>query len=288
MKKFMMSLPGMHVGVELSRESPAQAIARTEQEFRRHNIYFEGEFPSWSAAAQLATGYGASAILRKLVDATREVVAGRAAYERDTVLFGQAQVSHPLFSWLLYAARELDEPLKVMDFGGALGSAYHQHRRFLESELRWGVVEQQKIVDAGRAEFATPSLDFFASASECMESFGANFLLLSASLQYMQDPYGLLDQLLAFNFPYCLVDRTTSHRLGRDRVFVQHVPEWIYSASYPIWLLDADRLEQCFDRHGYEVIDLFEPYPGSFAGNREFQAPYMGWFLQKKRMVRVQ
>ena len=287
MKKLNANLFGLYATVEISRESPAQISALRQEEFRCRNIYFEGEYVDWKTAGVQAQGYDAPQILEKLIDATREVVVGRAAYERDTVLFHDARVSHPLLAWLLYAAYRSSGRLAVMDFGGALGSAYYQHRRLLEplEEFRWGIVEQAHFVAAGRSEFATETLKYFGCAGDCALALEPNFLLLSATLQYVNHPYKLLDELLSLGLPYCLIDRTTAHRTGRDRVYVQHVPAWIYAASYPVWLLDANKLESCFDRHGYEVIDQFDPYPGSLAGDDEFSAPYMGWFLQKRKVA---
>jgi len=283
-KRFSINLFGLYADLELTWESPAASQLRHEQEFRKNNVYFEGSYANWKDAQKAAAGYNSPLILEKAVSAMRLVREGKAKYERDTVLFDQVQISYPLLSWLLYAASCTSGRLSVMDFGGALGSSYYQNRTLFDhlSELRWGVVEQENFVSAGIAEFQTDALRFFYSPDECISVLQPNFLLLSSVLQYIERPLDLLGYLLAKNIPYVLIDRTMAHRLGQDRLAVQHVPDWIYKASYPVWFLDAVKLEQCFEQHGYEVIDTFDPHIGSTFGMEGFRAPYMGWFLKKR------
>jgi putative methyltransferase (TIGR04325 family) len=285
MKKFNISLGGLYAKVELSRESPKARTVRELIQFRIGNVYFSGDYENWSAAKSDASGYDAPAILEKVVSATRSVRDGTASYERDSVLFYKPAVSHPLFSWLMYAAGREGNALRVMDFGGALGSAYFQHRHLLAhvGSLKWGVIEQGHYVDAGRQEFESAVLRYFYSPEECVAAIQPNFGLVSGVLQYLEDPYGMLEVLLSKGLPYVLIDRTTAHRFGRDRLAIQHVPASIYKESLPIWLLDADRIESIFNIHHYEVMDIFDPHPGTLVGMDGFEAPYVGWFLRKKK-----
>ena len=283
MKKFNASLGGFYAAVELSRESPEARALRELTQFQSGNVYFSGDYESWSAARNDTSGYDAPAILEKVVTSTRSVRDGLASYERDSVVFHQPAVSHPLFAWLMYVASCRAEGLRVMDFGGSLGSAYFQHRNFLGhiSPLNWGVVEQGHYVDAGKREFETTVLRYFYTLEECIGAIQPNFGLLSGVLQYLENPYEMLEVLLAKGLPYMLIDRTTAHRLGRDRLAIQHVPASIYKESFPTWLLDAPRIEAMFESHRYEVVDTFDPHPGTLFGMDGFEAPYMGWFLRK-------
>ncbi|RYE44958.1 MAG: methyltransferase, TIGR04325 family [Hyphomicrobiales bacterium] len=182
----------------------------------------------------------------------------------------------------MYAASRHDGRLNVLDFGGAFGSAYWQNRRFLEHlpELRWSVVEQRAFVEAGIKEFQRDHLRFYYDVSECLANEQVNLLLLSGVLHYLPAPYDFLQSTLERRIPYVLIDRAMAHRLGRDRLSIQKVPAWIYDASYPVWLMDADRMENLFERMDYEVIDRFEPHPGTMCGPEDFSAPYVGWFLR--------
>jgi len=285
MKSLSLRLPGAYLELQLSHESPEAQGSRENAEFRRTNIYFSGDYAAWREALADASGYDAPVILQKAITATRAVLSGKAAYERDTVLFETAHVAHPLLFALLYTATQYAGCLKVLDFGGALGTSYHQSRPFLShlDMLHWGVVEQESFVTAGKEEFETEALRFFPSVDACMEAVSPNFLLMSGVLQYLETPYSFLDVILSKGIPHVFVDRTMAHRLGRDRLVVQHVPEWIYEASYPVWLMDADRMEELFDSAGYDILDQFDPHPGATFGHPDFKAPYIGWFLRKRQ-----
>lgn len=275
---------GMYAAIELSRESPEARKLREENEFKKHNIYFDGDYLNWDLAKANASGYDSPQILEKAVNAMRLVRDGKAKYERDTVVFDKIQIAYPLMAWLLYAAERLAGQLRIMDFGGALGSSYYQNRDFLNHivGLRWGIVEQGHFVKVGQAEFQTEVLQYFETAAECVQAIQPNFVLLSSVLQYIERPYDLLDSLLQKGIPYILIDKTMAQSMGRERLVVQHVPEWIYNASYPVWFLDTEKLENRFAHYGYEILDTFNSYPGSTFGTEEFQASYVGWFLRKK------
>lgn len=280
MRLFSAHLADVSVEVRVSRESSAM---RAAEYARTHNTY-EGDFSSWQEAMRHAKGYDSPLILERAVAATRAVVSGDAAYERDTVLFDKPQIAYPLLAGLLYVASLNDgQRLAVMDVGGALGSSYRQNRRFLAhlDWMRWGVVEQENFVKAGQAEFQTEQLMFFPNVESCASVLQPNFLLLSGVLQYLEDPYQMLSEVLSRDIPFVFVDRTMAHRFARDRLAVQRVPPTIYSASYPVWLLNADRLESVFRDAGYEILDHFDPHPGSTFGPPDFNAPYAAWFLRK-------
>jgi putative methyltransferase (TIGR04325 family) len=289
MRHFNFALAGVHVDLSVSSESAAERQRRVQAEFDRTNITYQGDFATWQDAMAHAKGYGSSVILDRAIAATRAVRDGQAAFERDTVLFDKPQVAHPLLAGLLYAATASHNALRVMDFGGALGSSYRQNAPFLAhlAALQWGVVEQDNFVKAGQAEFETEALRFFPDVDTCVSALTPNFLLLSGVLQYLEQPHAFLAGLLNRNIPFVFIDRTMAHRLGRDRLAVQRVPAAIYDASYPVWLMNADRLESAFMEAGYEIVDHFDPHPGSTFGPSDFNAPYAGWLLRKKPQDRT-
>jgi putative methyltransferase (TIGR04325 family) len=289
MRHFNFSLAGVHVELRVSSESTADRELRERAEFERTNITYQGDFASWQDALVHAKGYGSPVILERAIAATRAVREGKAAFERDTVMFDKPQVAHPLLAGLLYAATACHNSLRVMDFGGALGSSYRQNASFLShlETLKWGVIEQDNFVKAGQAEFETAALQFFPDVNACRAALKPNFLLLSGVLQYLEQPHAFLAGLLSHAIPFVFIDRTMAHRLGRDRLAIQRVPPAIYDASYPVWLMNADRLESVFNDAGYEIVDHFDPHPGSSFGPSDFNAPYAGWFLRKKPLDRT-
>ena len=218
-----------------------------------------GPYRSWDLANQHAAGYAAADILVRVAAATREVVAGRAAFERDGVVFDRGELNFPLLAGLLRQATRGGGHLHVVDFGGALGGTYHQCRSFLNSvpTLRWSIIEQAHFVDAGRAEFETDVLRFFSSVEECEQVSGVDAILLSSVLQYLPDARSLLRTFVAMAVPTIIVDRSPEVDTRDDIFAVQVVPPEIYPASYAFrafgkgaiesMLGDEYRSVACFD-----------------------------------------
>jgi putative methyltransferase (TIGR04325 family) len=114
---------------------------------------FEPAGPTWQDAVRASAGYAAAGIFEKAIGAARQVRDGKAAFERDTVLFQQPEYSHQMLAWMLLARLRLGK-LSVLDFGGGFGSRYFQHKSLFRElgHVRWAVVEQDNIVDAGQAD----------------------------------------------------------------------------------------------------------------------------------------
>lgn len=204
---------------------------------------FRGDYATWAGASARSTGYDAEHILDRAVAAARAVRSGDAAWERDTVLFLEEACHEPLLKALRTAAAR-DGRLSVLDFGGALGSTWWQHRRWLADvpDLRWSVVEQPGFVAAGRREFTTEVLRFYETIEACFAAEQPTLILLSSVLPYLEHPHALLGELAARDCGWLVIDRTGFTRHGRDQLTVQHVPETIYRASYPCWFFDQTQL----------------------------------------------
>ena len=243
---------------------------------------FEPAGPTWQDAVRASTGYASTDIFEKAIIAARQVRDGKAAFERDTVIFPQPEYSHQMLAWMLLARLRLGT-LSVLDFGGGLGSRYFQHKSLFRElgNIRWAVVEQDNIVDAGQMEFTTGELNFFRTVEQAEQGASPNFLLVSSSLQYMEKPYEMLEALLARRCPYFLLDRTMARPGLPDELYIQHVSPAIYRASYPVWFLDAQRIEEFVQSHGYRLVERVDPYPGSTFGSPKKGWPYMSWFFEQ-------
>ena len=71
---------------------------------RSKNISFIGPFESWNEAQEHSIGYESDNILEKVKAAQLKVKNGKAAYERDSVVFDKIQHSFPVLAGLLHAA----------------------------------------------------------------------------------------------------------------------------------------------------------------------------------------
>ncbi|SRR6266705_953110 len=211
----------------------------------RPGIRFRGPYASWTDAARHAEGYDAPRIVAKVRDAMRKLVQGEAACERDSVLFKEPIYPFPLIAILERAAAENGQNLAVLDFGGALGSSYHQCRDFLGHirPLRWWIVEQPAFVECGRLEFENEVIQFFESIDECVAHGRPHVVLLSSVLQYLPDPWSILRTVAEIGAPYVVIDRTPIAASGKQMITVQVVPATIYRSSYPAWLFNEETLK---------------------------------------------
>jgi putative methyltransferase (TIGR04325 family) len=203
----------------------------------RNRIRYRGPYPSWAAARAASTGYDAPAILQKVAAATREVVAGRAAFERDSVLFHTPCLDPLLVDALRAAAPTDGSPLRVLDFGGSLGSTYRQLRSALPAALRWDIVEQPAYVECGRREFSTAELHFHHGIADAVAEGPPHATLLASVLPYVETPWNILAEIAALPAATWIVTRTAFSDSPVDHAVVQHVPASIYLASYPAWVL---------------------------------------------------
>jgi len=230
---------------------------RLKQTFtgKRASIRFTGDFKSWEEAERKSTGYSAPQILEKTRAALLKVKAGQAAFERDSMAFATMEHDFSLLAGLLRAAAADHGRLSILDFGGSLGGTYFQCREFLSpiDVLRWSVVDQPGHVACGKTDFANEELKFYGTIAECLREQNPNVLLLSGVLQYLREPYVFLENVLRGGIPCVIVERTAFNDAGRDRLTIQHVPPWLYDASYPAWFLSEPRFRKVFEEK-YDLV----------------------------------
>lgn len=221
-------------------------------------IRFVGDYGTWAQAEQASVGYSAPNILERTRSAMLKVKNGEAPYARDAVVFDELVCPFPVLAGLLRARSAADNRLSVLDFGGSLGTTYFQCREFLSAvgPFRWSVVEQPEHVKCGQLDFADGRLRFYTSIDECLAQEQPNILLLSGVIQCLPEPYKFLADVLERAFPHVIVDRTAFFSADRDLLTVQHVPEWIYRATYPAWFLSEKRFLSWFSKR-YRLVASF-------------------------------
>ncbi len=253
-------------------------VRRAVRRLAGRGIYV-GNFRSWEAARAASNGYESAAIREKALAATCAVRDGLAAWERDTVLFAEPRCNQPLLEALRQTAAAEGGRLEVVDFGGAFGSTWWQHRSWLGDlpSVRWSVVEQEHWVEAGRREFTAGPLRFYASLEECCAIEHPTAIVLSAVLPYLPAPHTLLAEIRQRGFRHIIIDRTGFVRRGRDRLTVQRVPASIYSASYPCWFFDRAALLRPF-AEGWRIAAEWQT-----PDEADIDAEYRGVYLEARR-----
>lgn len=250
----------------------------------RRETQFVGDYADWASARRVASGYDSHEILEKALRAIRKVKAGEAAYERDTVVFDRIQYSFPLLAALLLAASRDGGRLRVLDFGGALGSTYFQNRSLLAhlSELRWGVVEQPHFVAAGREHVADGRLSFFSGIDECAAALRPNLALLSGVLSYVESPGKVLEDVQRWEPSFICLDRTLVSLEGGTRLTVQRVPTEIYDASYPCWILDEAQLLERAGRGYRRVYEFASSFDSGEIRLKGLRAVFKGYLFARE------
>jgi putative methyltransferase (TIGR04325 family) len=227
------------------------------KKWRKKSLIWEGDYESWEDAMKDSVGYDELSILEKSGRSVQEVIDGKALFERDSVAFYKEEVNHAILAHLLLIAKENLNKLSVCDFGGALGSTYLQHRKYLEGlDLSWSVIEQKHYIDYALKNIKIDQLHFYYDIASFAAAEKIQVLLLSSVLSYLPDPFAYLDELLALNFEYVIIDKTPIHPGNKSRLTVQHVPPSIYKASYPCWFISEELLKE--KMINYDLIDEFE------------------------------
>lgn len=214
-----------------------------------HSLRFVGGYHSWEQAERASSGYSHSDILKKVASATRKVLKGEAAFERDGFTFAEADYSYPLVAMLMHAALSNGGNLDVIDFGGSLGSTYRQCLPLLDTVagLRWQVIEQEHYVDAGKAEFEDGALSFHKRLEDTESTVGnRQVLLLSSVMQYLRQPDVEVRKLMSGKTSHVVIDRTPMHHESGHRLCVQHVPTNLNEGNYPCWILSRKDLLALF------------------------------------------
>lgn len=223
-------------------------------------IKLNGYYKNWEDAMAQCKGYDQSIIFEKTLASALEVKNGNKPFARDSVLFDEIAYSWPILASLLWVAAQDSGKLRVLDFGGALGSSYFQNKKFLDhvTEVSWQIVEQPELAKLGNEHLKDGILSFSSRIDDTFRSQSPNFVLLSGVLQYVQDPFSVIADLVTREVPVIALDRTPF--LNKDQeTFIQKqsVPSQIYPASYPCYLFNENEITSKFRENGYRLVESF-------------------------------
>lgn len=251
-----------------------------------HPYGFFGNYATWEDARKHSTGYDSDQIVEKVRASIRRVRDGEGVYERDSVLFDRIQYSWFLLSGLLWVASREGNRLNLLDFGGSLGSTYYQNLGFLRhlEEIRWGIVEQEKFAECGKREFENEHVNFFSTIEDCVAEQKPNTLLLCSVLQYMEDPYYLLEKIIDLDFQYVIIDRTPFLFGESDRITIQRIPPSVYDARIPAWLLNYGKIVSRL-RRNFDVVGENETWESMYLNNEEL--PLKSLILKRRWITSI-
>jgi putative methyltransferase (TIGR04325 family) len=243
--------------------------------------YFSGPYATWEQALICANGYQDGNILEKVKQSTIQTCNDNTLFSRDALIDKKVQYSYPLLAAILNVLIENKGRLSVLDFGGALGATYFAFKHYCQSEvsLQWMIVEQPSYVQCANEILQYADLSFFTQIEDIQHR--PDIIILSATLQYLSEPYRLLQKLIDVNAKYLLIDRTWFNQSDVDKmIVVEHVPEHIYKSSYPSWLFNYDEL-LTYCSSTFDIICEFDAIEGHFSKSG-FNIASKGVFLRRK------
>jgi putative methyltransferase (TIGR04325 family) len=213
---------------------------------------------NWKDAGEQASGWSGDHILDKVLASSLAVRDGLAVHERDGFLLSKLEHAWPVVAGLMCQAAQDGGELRVLDFGGSLGSSYRQCSVFTSvlPLTLWAVVEQPNYVAAGRSAFATAQLSFHESIDEATKAVRPNAILCSGTLNYIDEPQNVVEQFNSCGADTLILDRVAVHHGDDDFVAVQHVPARFYRASLPLRIFSATRLDELLSQNWFEVAEF--------------------------------
>lgn len=252
-----------HIKFVLKSRIPPEVISQVRNirwKINKTRTKFTGPYGSWGQALSESDSYENQDILKKVFESSLKVKEGKAAFERDSILFEEINYSWPVIAGLCWGAARKNGDLSVLDFGGSLGSSYYQLRSLLASlnSIRWSIVEQKHFVEIGRNNFESHQLIFYESIKECVKNEQPNVVLLSSVLQYLEKPFDILEELASLDAAVIIIDMLIIHKLDRQLIYLQKVPENIYSASYPVWTFPLQEVINIVQAKGYALVSEFD------------------------------
>jgi putative methyltransferase (TIGR04325 family) len=236
-------IPGPRAGTSayiLGRLSPKIPLLRSRR------IWVEGPFSDWASAEKTATGYDDSTHVERVALATRAVIDGRAAYERDGVAFESWEPDLPVLLAVLSAVSRLGRPIRVLDVGGSMGGTFLRASVIARPSIgSWHVVEQEGMVACARAVTLDPCLTFGASLESGL-ALGPDLIIFGSVLQYLVDPDEAVAMAVASTAAVVALTRTPIVTAPQHLASVEHVPPIIGEMHYPMWLLSATCISEDF------------------------------------------
>lgn len=247
------------------------------------DTFWRGNYSSWSNALAHTQGYDDKKSFEQIKKSALQVKNGEAIFERDSKLFYT-----PDYNWVLinYLKNVTRTSLSIIDFGGALGSTYFQHKWLFKDfqNLSWNVVEQPHFVEFGKSELTNKHLQFFDTIQEAKQKNNANVILLSGVLSYLSEPYQLLEMIKELDFEYIILDRTPFIDGQADILTMQYVNQLnLYQGSYPCWIFgEAKMKNSLLEKHSLlDEQSSFDWVPTEVKGLPKEYKQFKSWFLKR-------
>ncbi len=217
----------------------------------KRNIRIYGNYKSFEEALKNSQGYSDELILKKKINSFLSVLKGHAAYEQDTLLFFKENYDNDLLDYLNDIQKKIQRNLIVLDFGGSFGTLYFKNYKKFNHTYDWNIIEQENIVNYINENNFNLKINFFKNLNDLKKT--PDVVIFSGSIQYLPNPYEILEQLIKKNITNFLFLKTSFH-YGKDNIFsIQKVPKNIYQATYPITIFSYVKFIDFFKSNNFKM-----------------------------------
>lgn len=220
----------------------------------KNRIAFDDSMQNWDDASRQSIGYSSPEIYSKVKKAFLQTKTNPGTYQRDSVVFNDESINWPVICGILMARQNNTSSLVLMDVGGSFASLFYQNIKILKDfNIKWNIVEQEKIVNEGPKLVSNSDINFFDSIEKCLKSGFPDIVHFGSSLQYFEFPYKILEYIIETRPKFLIIDRIPVHKGEQDIIAIERVPKDIYNATYPLWIFSEDKLlkllKTCWDQN---------------------------------------
>jgi putative methyltransferase (TIGR04325 family) len=194
---------------------------------------------SWADAERCCgDAYQAGSVVERYQHAARQLAAQRNQHQ-PVDPYTMRQLAALQHAWL---AQGRPSSLKVLDFGGAMGTHFHNlELHWPWCRLDWTVCETAAVAAAAAAEFEcdcpSGSRLRFSDQADAVLKAGCDLVFASCSLQYLEHWPQML--MLFRSAAWMLLDRVPLIDHPTDLITIQVVPASYTDTRYPGWKFAA-------------------------------------------------
>lgn len=218
--------------------------------FFKPDIAFKSSYENWNIALSKSMSYKDKKIFEKVKASYNQIFSGNGVYERDGKIFYKEIHSQVLLELLEEISKKYHK-INILDFGGSFGSVFFQHINHIKSkkyDISWNIVEQKHYVEYAKKNFYKESLNFFYDIDGAVMEGKPNIILLSSTLQYIEDYQQLLKKIISLDSEFIFIDKTPVHQGNESLITIQDVPKHVYGQriTYPVHIFSEKNLINFF------------------------------------------
>ena len=129
--------------------------------------------------------------------------------------------------------------------------------RVAEIAIEWGIVERETVAAVGRQQFQTTEIKFYSDLKSALAEISTDALLCSTSIQYVPDPWSLLDEAIAGGINVIAFDRLPVGS-AEHAIFVQRLRENVFSGgSIACRRLSKKNFVAWFKERRFDLVEFF-------------------------------